>query len=633
MTDIQAEVTPSYQMAFSLIASLQKQGLRQLIICPGSRSAPLAYAAIRLARSEALEIFVRYDERSAGFFALGIIRAAQLRGETRLPTVAVVTTSGSAPAHLYPALLEAEAADLPLIVISADRPAWLQQVKASQTTVQTDLFGRHVRGSWDIPAVEGQNSAASLRSLRGYAAQVGARAYVTSQALWGGTPGPVHINVAFAGQLVPVVQASTNAPLNLAHQESRKAEDNFIHEVYNSLLLPQISDFVAGVKNRQGFSARHMSDFTGDSDNLLVEPSVDPNLLTAVLAGSNAAVQVPDLAQLCFKNRWPLIAEPGSLVREGQAVITPWQLLPIEQLAKVERLVVVGALTLHRLQQTLLSGSLKDAALKEVWVVTNNPDWPDAANAATQVISPDWLRIWQAELPINPQQASWFRFLQAETRRIEENTKQLLYAQPQAKLSLPVLAAQIYSAYIEAKIPVVLGASSVVRDIDRLVRETPQTFTNRGLAGIDGTLAFATGLALGSTRRVAVFCGDVTFAHDAMSLLPGKIEKKPALDVVVLDDAGGSIFAGLEHGEVLNTDDYARIFGVPIGMSFAAMAQLADFSYMRVENMVDLAEVLAVDNEADFQMQKASFRKNRLIHLLGSREETVRWRQALNQCR
>src|SRR5699024_8322173 len=125
-------------------------GVRDVVLAPGSRSAPFAYALAAAEDAGWLHVHVRVDERTAGFVALGLARAAALRGESR--PVAVVTTSGTAVANLHPAVLEASHGGVPLVVVSADRPHELRGTGANQTTVQVGLFARAVRASLDVPA-------------------------------------------------------------------------------------------------------------------------------------------------------------------------------------------------------------------------------------------------------------------------------------------------------------------------------------------------------------------------------------------------------------------------------------------------------------------------------------------------
>ena len=174
-------MNPSTALATVLVDELIRQGVRHAVLCPGSRSAPLAYALQDADREGRLTLHVRVDERSAGFLALGLAKL------TRVPAV-VVTTSGTAVANLHPAVLEAHHATVPLLVLSADRPPELRGTGANQTTVQPGMFGGAVRWSHEIGTPERRaGQQAHWRSTI-------SRAVAAARGL-GGDPGPVHLNV------------------------------------------------------------------------------------------------------------------------------------------------------------------------------------------------------------------------------------------------------------------------------------------------------------------------------------------------------------------------------------------------------------------------------------------------------
>src|SRR6478672_1805530 len=183
-------VNPSTALATVLVDELARHGVREAVLCPGSRSAPLAYALQEADRAGRIRLHVRVDERSAGFLALGLAKL------TRRP-VPVVTTSGTAVANLHPAVLEAHHAAVPLLVLSADRPPELRGTGANQTTTQPGLFGGALRWSHEIGAPERRDAQqAGWRS-------VVSRAVAAATGALGGTPGPVHLNVPLREPLVP----------------------------------------------------------------------------------------------------------------------------------------------------------------------------------------------------------------------------------------------------------------------------------------------------------------------------------------------------------------------------------------------------------------------------------------------
>ncbi|HLS63208.1 MAG TPA: thiamine pyrophosphate-binding protein, partial [Ruania sp.] len=186
---------PSTARARALVTALVAAGVRDVVLAPGSRSAPLAYALAGAAGAGWLRVHVRVDERSAGFVALGLARDR--------PT-AVVTTSGTAVANLHPAVLEAAHAHLPLVVLTADRPHELRGVGANQTTDQVKVFGAAVRGYWEVPADHGEDTTLVRSAV--------VRAVTAANGTRTRNPGPVHLNVAFADPLTPDGEWSPGQP-------------------------------------------------------------------------------------------------------------------------------------------------------------------------------------------------------------------------------------------------------------------------------------------------------------------------------------------------------------------------------------------------------------------------------------
>ena len=176
-------MTPSSALATVLVDELVRGGVRDVVLCPGSRSAPLAYAVLAAERAGRVRLHVRVDERSAGFLALGLVMGS------RSPVV-VVTTSGTAVANLHPAVLEAHHAGLPLVVLSADRPHELRGTGANQTTAQPGIFGASTRWSADLPAPVGRPG------LPPFWRSTVCRALAAATGATGGEPGPVHLNVS-----------------------------------------------------------------------------------------------------------------------------------------------------------------------------------------------------------------------------------------------------------------------------------------------------------------------------------------------------------------------------------------------------------------------------------------------------
>lgn len=308
-------MTPSSRLATAAVRALADLGVREVVLCPGSRSAPLAYALDDVDRGGGrLRLHVRHDERAAAYTALGM--AAQ-----GVPSV-VVTTSGTAVANLMPAVLEARHSGLPLVLLTADRPRRLRGTWANQTTeLQAALFADVVRSHVDLDDADEPEAwpAALQHCLRAALGDPGRR------------PGPVHVNLGLSEPLVP-------------QGDSTILADG-----------PRLPSAAAGVG-------------PGPVDGGPVR--LEPGPRTVVVAGDRSGPTARDLAE---RTGWPLLAEPSSGARHGSAAIGPYRLLlENETLGAVERVVVHGRPTLSRPVTRLLERDDVDLVLVTPW-----QDWPE----------------------------------------------------------------------------------------------------------------------------------------------------------------------------------------------------------------------------------------------------------------
>ena len=508
-------MSDSCACAAALIAQLCAQGLTDLVLAPGSRSAPLALAAHRAEQEGLLRLHVRTDERSAGFLALGLAK-----GSGR--AVAVVTTSGTAVGNLLPAVLEAHHAGVPLLVLSADRPAALVGFGANQTTDQPHLFADFVRYAARV------SSAAPAASWPAQAA----RAWVAASGGRGGAPGPAHLNVELAEPLV-----GPEPPA-----------------------WPQVTP----VRLHAASDARPLDLPTGRR---------------TILVCGDASVEVGrEVAALAERARLPLVAEPSSNARAGGAALRTGRLLLSGDLAgEVERVVVFGHPTLSRPVSRLLARADVD-----VVVVSPTGDWTD----------PGWrARTLATAVRMAPDDGAWLRRWQEADQILAEALERRLAG---ATLSGPSVAAAVMAA--TGADVLVLGSSNPIRDADLApipAGDGPRVFANRGLAGIDGTVSTACGVALALGAPTWLLCGDLTFLHDGNGLAAGLGERRPDLRIVVADDGGGSIFATLEYGAPEFAEAFERVFATPSGVDLVALARAHGLPAVRVGDAAGLAEALA----------------------------------------
>ena len=523
---------PSVDTASAILSSLDALGVTHVLYCPGSRSAPFAYALE--AGSFGGDARPVLDERGAGFAAVGLARAGVLP--------AIVVTSGTAVAELAPAVLEASHARLPLLVLSADRPGELRGVGASQATDQSGFFGTHVRASIDL---EPQEASPSLvgHLARAVAAACGAPS---------GTPGPVQINVAFRDPLTPVRLASDSGDEAVAPFVPRPTRVMGAHAV-----------------------PARWEDVVGPADAGLI------------VAGEGASSRAREWSEA---SGFPLLAEPASGAWCGGGVTPFEQSLVSSPLGReVDAVVVTGRPTLSRPIQALLARA--DA---RVVVVDAHAPWVDISGNASVVVAD----LEPAREPIRAVQAEWAARVREAARDAGERIESLLASgSGHTMLDLARIAAASTSG------PLVLGASNPVRAFDLAVPtlEGRVVHSNRGQVGIDGTIATAVGICLGSgyageasapsDERVTAVMGDLTACHDASSL--ALVASTGAhLDIVVADDGGGGIFATLEHGRATSPEAYDRWFGLAQSVDYEALAAAYGVAFARAGEPRELEDLL-----------------------------------------
>ena len=522
---------PSVDTASAILESLDALGVTHVLYCPGSRSAPFAYALE--AGSFGGDARPVLDERGAGFAAVGLARAGALP--------AIVVTSGTAVAELAPAVLEASHARLPLLVLSADRPGELRGVGASQATDQAGFFGTHVRASVDLEPQEASSSLVG-HLTRAVAAACGAPS---------GTPGPVQINVAFRDPLTPVSPSPGD-----------EAGASF---------FPRPTRVIAA----SAVPARW-------------EDVVGPAAAGLIVAGEGASPRAREWSEV---SGFPLLAEPASGAWKDGGVVPFEQSLVCSSLGReVDAVVVTGRPTLSRPIQTLL-------ARPDVRVVVVDPHapWVDISGNASVVVAD----LEPAREPIRAAQAEWSARMREAARDAGERIKSLLDSgSGRTMLDLARIIAASTSG------PLVLGASNPVRAFDLAVPSLKGrvVHSNRGQAGIDGSIATAVGICLGSgyadeasapsDERVTAVMGDLTACHDASSLALAA-STGAHLDIVVADDHGGGIFATLEHGRATSPEAYDRWFGLAQSVDYEALAAAYGVAFARADEPQELESLLA----------------------------------------
>ncbi len=511
---------PSTLQARVIVDELVRGGVTDVVLCPGSRNAPLAFAVHAADARGELRLHVRIDERTAGFLAVGLAAAA------RRP-VAIIMTSGTAVANLAPAVYEANYARVPLLVVSANRPYELLGSGANQTVEQFGIFGTQVRASLSLGLAEpglDRNSQWRSAVCRALSAARGART---------GNAGPVQFDIPLREPLVP----DDPSP-----------------------------EFAHGRPDGGPWTVAPVA-------TLDVPLPIDLTPDTVVISGHGAG-ENPALAGL------PTVAEPTAPHPENP--LHPWALPAL----KPRQAIICGRPTLHREVSALLA----DPEVT-VYAVTTGPRWPDVSGnvAATGT------RV----LPVGEPDAAWLQRCADADAAAREAVTEGLDAEPVTGLHV----ARAVCAALRTGDQLVVGASNPVRDV-ALAGDVPsgvRVLSNRGVAGIDGTVSTAVGAALAfPDRRTVALMGDLTFVHDASGLLIGPEEPRPAnLTIVVANDNGGGIFNLLEQGEERYSGaEYdgaaARVFGTPHGTDIGSLCAAYGVEYVRAE-LDDLAAAARAD--------------------------------------
>ena len=520
-------MNPSTTQARVVVDELVRGGVRDVVLCPGSRNAPLAFALHDADRDGRLRLHVRIDERTAGYLAIGLAVAAGA-------PVCVAMTSGTAVANLGPAVIEANYARVPLIVLSANRPYELLGTGANQTMEQLGYFGTQMRATISLGLAEGATE--HLNELNAQWRSATCRVLVAAKGSRSANAGPVQFDIPLREPLVPdAVSSGGYAP------EGRP----------------------------DGRSWTHTPPVTFDQP---LDIDLTPN--TVVIAGHGAGVQ-QNLAHL------PTVAEPTA-----PPAANPLHPLALPSL-RPQQVIMLGRPTLHRQVSTLLADSSVP-----VFALTTGPRWPDVSGNSQATGT----RAVTSGTP-DPE---WLKRCAAANAKAVETVRAQLAAHP---LTTGLHVAAAIAKGLRDGDQVVLGASNPVRDaalVDLIhpggIAPKITVRSNRGVAGIDGTVSTAIGAALAHDRtggRTIALIGDLTFVHDSSGLLIGPTEPTPKnLTIVVSNDNGGGIFELLEQGDPRFSDVSARIFGTPHDVDVGALCRAYHVESRQVE-ADDLAAALA----------------------------------------
>ncbi len=558
-TGKQDSANPMYVYVGAFVDELQRAGVRNVVICPGSRSTPLAMA---FAAQAGIRIWMHVDERSAAYFGLGMAR--QLR-----QPVALLCTSGTAAANFMPAIVEAKLTHVPLLVLTADRPHELRDNGAPQSIDQNRLYGTYVKWFVEVALPEATNAA--LRYIR----TIAARAAASAQAI---PAGPVHLNFPFREPLTPepipgpslppVAQrdhvAWQGRPNNAPYVEVREVPLG----APTATTIGYLMDMVLGVR-------RGLIIIGPNDDPALVEPVVRLacHLGYPILADPLSQLRCGDHDQVMVLSSYDAFlridsfiesAQPELILRFGAMPISKPLLLYLKRYASCPLVIIDGHGGWE--EPTQLASELihaNPAALCQSLLTAL--DQHDKSEEIESSVSHEWLITWQEVDKVTRQ----------TIQNVIQDFNELFEGRVFTELArlLPD-GTTLYA-----------GNSMPVRDLDTFFwcsEHRIRIMGNRGASGIDGVVSSALGASAGAGQNepTVLVLGDLSFFHDLNGLLAARLYQLN-LTVVLINNDGGGIFSFLPQGAY--PEHFEQLFGTPTGLDFRLAVQMYGGQFQKVD--------------------------------------------------
>ncbi|MDM5249871.1 2-succinyl-5-enolpyruvyl-6-hydroxy-3-cyclohexene-1-carboxylic-acid synthase [Lysinibacillus sp. G4S2] len=550
---------------YKMVASLVQAGVENVVVSPGSRSTPLAYA---FASTKQLHMYRQVDERSAAFFALGIAKA------TAKPVV-LLCTSGTAAANYFPAIVEASYARVPLIVITADRPHELREVGAPQAINQPNLYGTNVKWSVDFPLADG--AAPTLPFIERHIARAVAMAMSAPF-------GPVHINVPF------------REPLLIDFREELP-EATFKHSSI-AQLMPSVA------------TQQELSEILSATKRGFV-------IIGELALGTDLTMMWEFVRRL----KWPVIVESLSNMRASVPedclpyMITTYDAImkseDFKALVEPDTVLRLGAQPVSKFIMQFITKSQPNAYI----VVDEDPMFRDSTSVSTHFIHAsigEWLT--QLEISGTALDAEYL----AEWQDANDIALEYIEHYADAAIDEGAMVSRLLKMIPNGS-DIFVSSSMPVRDIDTFLMATSKDIrivANRGTNGIDGVVSTAMGFSQGNNRETYLLIGDLAFLHDVNGLIASRYQECN-LTIIVMNNDGGGIFSYLPQSTV--EAHYEDLFGTPTALEFFDIANMYGMDYIRVDDISELS--------VKFTTMKK--RPMRLIEIFTDREENVYAHRAL----
>lgn len=559
------EILSNY--VYKMVASLVQAGVKDVVVSPGSRSTPLAYA---FASSKELNLYRQVDERSAGYFALGLAKA------TGKPVI-LLCTSGTAAANYYPAIVEAKYARVPLLVLTADRPHELREVGAPQAINQLNLYGDHVKWSVDFPIPDGAKQTLPFIE-RHLARAVGIAMSVPL--------GPVHVNVPFREPLL----------INFAEK------------------LPAVS-----FKNNFGGEIAPTMAAKIELEKILQETEAGFIVVGELPLGTD----VEHLWTLVRKSGWPVLVESLSHMRTNVPedcmpyVISTYDAILRSDVFKervVPKTVIrFGAQPVSKFLNLFIIASMPENYI----IIDEDAMFRDASGMSTHFIHAS-IGQWIAQLNIEEPRLQQSYLV--EWQDADDIAMEYISHYSDGAIDEGAMVSNLIEFLPEGS-DLFVSSSMPIRDVDTFLLKTTrdiQVFANRGANGIDGVVSTALGFSSGRNRPVYLLIGDLAFLHDINGLIATRYQDCE-LTIIVMNNDGGGIFSYLPQSTV--TNHYEDLFGTPTALQFENIAKMYGMEYIHVEELHDLFP--------KFMAKKIN--PLRLIEIFTDRDENVYAHRALWQ--
>ncbi len=547
----------------AIVDELVAAGVDEFVVCPGSRSTPLALA---VARHPGARVWMQLDERSAAFFALGLAR------QSGRPA-ALLCTSGTAAANFLPAVAEADLSRVPMVLLTADRPPELRDNGAPQTIDQVGLYGPRVRWFSDLP------TPGDTPELLRYARAVAARAVAASLAA---PAGPTHLNLPFREPLVP---------------DKALLEDLFERRRNTAIPDPGIPTGVPGVAAPPTVRAVAGGRRIGDGPLATLSASLARTRRGLIICGPDCPPGLaPAVTRLAAALGYPILADPLSGVRCGPhergLVLSAYDaFLRDERFAarhEPELVLRFGAMPTAK---PVLQFLQRHPTARQV-VVDEGGGWREPTSLAAEHLAcdPAWLCEALLEGPRGPDQApndwaqAWLSAEAAARAAIGEALTGEALSEPRVFAELAELLPDGATLFV--------GNSMPVRDCDTFFPSSARRVTvmgNRGANGIDGLVSTALGAVAGGARPLLMVLGDISLYHDSNGLLAAKLHGLDAT-VVLINNDGGGIFSFLPQAS--EADRFELLFGTPHGLDFRPLAELYGARYTLAESWATFREAV-----------------------------------------